>query len=114
MRITTALAAVLLVGGCAPDIPGAATATDPEALRIGRGVLGIQAAIDDPAAPGSLAAVRELGLDSRYYTLVRGWLGQELAGLRSIADARQPESLPDDLQLRIAFLREAIRAIDLE
>ena len=80
---------------------------------IGRKVLAIQHALKNPSAPDSMKAVTELGHDSRYYVIVRGWLSQELAGCQSINDAHRGQ-VPKELTERIAFLRKAIRAIDLE
>jgi hypothetical protein len=87
--------------------------TDAEALRVGRAVDTIRQAIADPATPGALDAVRELGLDSRYYAMVRGWLVQELSGAQSIREARGG-AVPPGVRARIEFLERAIRAIDLE
>jgi hypothetical protein len=87
--------------------------TDEHALWVGRGVLAIAAAIRNPQAPDAMAAVLELGLDSRYYTMVRGWLALQLSGDKSIAQAAGGEVDPQ-VAARIAFLQEAIRAIDLE
>ena len=100
-----------------PLLAGADTptpqATDREALALGRRVLAVQAALDNPTAPGSLAAIRALGLDSRHYTMVRGWLMQQLLGDLGILEA-DPENAPPAVRKRIAFLQRAIRAIDLE
>lgn len=60
-----------------------------------------------------MEAVIDLGLDSRYYVMVRGWLSMQLAGDRSIANA-QGASVSSKVRARIAFLEKAIRAIDLE
>lgn len=63
--------------------------------------------------PGAMDSVLALGLDSRYYVLVRGWLTMQLAGDLNILDARNGDVSPQ-LAARIAFLQKAIRAIDLE
>jgi hypothetical protein len=60
-----------------------------------------------------MESVLALGLDARYYVLVRGWLAMQLAGDLSIVDARNGE-VSRQLAARIAFLQQAIRAIDLE
>ena len=96
-----------------PAGPKQLSKEDREALELGRKVLAVRAAIQNPASPDSLKAVRSLGLDSRYYVLVRGWLTQELRGDQSILDASRGKPRPK-LEARIAFLRKAIRAIDLE
>ena len=87
--------------------------SDDEALRLGRQVLAVRAALDEPAVPGAMQAVMDLGLDSRYYVMVRGWLSMQLAGDRSIADASKSKVSPK-IERRIEFLEQAIRAIDLE
>ena len=86
---------------------------DEHALWLGHRVLAIAAAIRNPEAPDAMAAVLELGLDSRYYVMVRGWLMMQLRGDRSIAQARHGDVSPQ-IAARIAFLEKAIRAIDLE
>jgi hypothetical protein len=84
-----------------------------EATRIGQQVLAIKAALDNPGTPDAMQAVMDLGTDSRYYVMVRGWLSQQLSGDRSIANSSQGDVHPD-LERRIEFLEQAIRAIDLE
>ena len=84
-----------------------------EAQRLGQQILDIKKALTEPASDEALASIVELGTDSRYYTLVRGWLAYELEGLLSILAASEPESRPD-IALRAAFITQAIRAIDLE
>ena len=86
---------------------------DEHALWLGYRVLAIAAAIRNPDAPGSMEAVLELGLDSRYYVMVRGWLAMQLRGDMSILQARNGDVSPQ-IAVRIAFLEKAIRAIDLE
>ncbi|MGB5299662.1 MAG: hypothetical protein WBN08_14900 [Thiogranum sp.] len=86
---------------------------DEHALWLGHRVLAIAAAIRNPDAPGSMEAVLELGLDSRYYVMVRGWLAMQLRGDMSILQARNGDVSPQ-IAVRIAFLEKAIRAIDLE
>jgi hypothetical protein len=86
---------------------------DEHALWLGHRVLAIAAAIRNPDAPDAIEAVLELGLDSRYYMMVRGWLVMQLRGDISIAQARNGDVSPQ-IAARIAFLEKAIRAIDLE
>ena len=73
----------------------------------------VQAALADPTAQDSLQAVRDLGLDSRHYVMVRGWLGLQLRGDRDIVAASQGQVSRGRLQ-RIEFLERASRAIDRE
>ncbi len=96
--------------------PQASCSLSPEdqtALELGRRVSAVAAALKDPRKPGAMQAVVELGLDQRYYGLVRGWLSQQLRGDLSIRDA-SGERTPDLVGKRIEFLERAIRAIDLE
>lgn len=88
-------------------------ACDREALQLGQQVLAVRRALEEPPSEDALAAIVELGTDSRYYTLVRGWLGYELEGLKSVLGAAEPEARPD-IALRAVFIKRAIRAIDLE
>ncbi len=86
---------------------------DEHALWLGHRVLAIAAAIRNPHAPEAMEAVLELGLDSRHYVMVRGWLAMQLRGDMVILQARNGDVSPQ-IVVRIAFLEEAIRAIDLE
>ena len=91
-----------------------APATEDETAReLGRKVIAIQRALENPQAPGSLEAVTALGHDSRYYVMVRGWLSQVLSADSSIRDASK-EGTPQKIKERISFVEKAIRAIDLE
>lgn len=95
--------------GAQPEVVG----VDEHALELGRKVIAVREAIRDPSAPGAMDAVADLGLDSRYYVLTRGWLSMQLEGDRSIANA-QGQDVSTNIQERIEFLQRAIRAIDLE
>ena len=86
---------------------------EEHALWLGHRVLAIAAAIRNPDAPDAMGAVLELGLDSRYYVMVRGWLVMQLRGDLSISQARNGDVSPQIAE-RIAFLEKAIRSIDLE
>jgi hypothetical protein len=89
------------------------SSADEHALWLGQSILAIAAAIRSPESPDAMDAVLALGLDSRYYVLVRGWLSMQLAGDIDIMEARNGDVSPQ-LAARVAFLRKAIRAIDLE
>ena len=91
----------------------AASADDQSARELGRKVLAVRQALANPKAPGAMQAITDLGLDSRHYVMVRGWLVQELAGATSIRDANRGK-VTVELNERIDFLHKAIRAIDLE
>ncbi len=86
---------------------------DEEALSLGRRVLAVRAAIWNPRAPGAMSAIVDLGTDSRYYTMVRGWLVMQLHGDKSVVEARKGRTASEICD-RIEFLEQAIRAIDLE
>jgi hypothetical protein len=91
----------------------ASMADDQAALELGRKVLAIREALHNPGGPHALQAVTDLGLDQRYYVMVRGWLAYQLAGDRSILDAARGQARAA-VRERIHFLEQAIRAIDLE
>ena len=93
--------------------PGDPSRADEHALWLGQRVLAIAEAVRKPDEPDALEAVLELGLDSRYYVMVRGWLAMQLRGDKSIAQALNGEVSPQ-IAARVAFLEKAIRAIDLE
>jgi hypothetical protein len=81
-------------------------------MELGHKVFAVRQAIQDPGSANAMQAVTDLGHDQRYYTMVRGWLGYQLEGDRSILAAA--EQTPDEVRQRIEFLEQAIRAIDLE
>ena len=83
------------------------------ALELGRKVLVVRVAIQNPGMPNAMQAVTDLGRDQRYYVMVRGWLSYQLQGDMSILDANK-EQTRDEIKMRINFLEKAIRAIDLE
>ena len=115
MNIILATVALTIIASASPAM-GAEQASercDADASALGRKVLAVQAALAGPTAPGAADAIKALGLDSRYYVMVRGWLSMQLAGDRSIANARG-DATPRHIQERIDFLEQAIRAIDLE
>ena len=86
---------------------------DTADAELGRRVDAVRWAIGNPDDPKAMEAIRDLGLDSRYYTLVRGWLRMHLEGDLSIA-AASGEHTPAAVSKRIDFLQQAIREIDLE
>ena len=87
--------------------------TGQTALELGRKVLAVREAIQNPGMPNAMQAVTDLGYDHRYYVMVRGWLSYQLQGDMSILDASR-EQIRDEVRARINFLEKAIRAIDLE
>lgn len=85
-----------------------------DVCKLGQAVLAIQNAIANPDAPYSLDAVKELGLKTAHYSMVRGWLVQELSGAESIKSSQKKVAINSVIDARIDFLKKAIRAIDLE
>ena len=83
---------------------------ESEEYQIGVMVQHITAAIHDPENPESLEIIVRYGMDSRYYVMIRGWLVQELAGVKS--QNRAKHNL-QHMQQEI-LLTKAIRRIDLE
>jgi hypothetical protein len=95
-------------------VSGPVVAAEPaEAAQLGRQVIALRNAIENPNAPNAMRAVTDLGRDQRNYVMVRGWLSYQLRLDTSILDNTR-EQVPDELAERIAFLKKAIRAIDLE
>ena len=100
----------------APALAGGASLSpsETEALELGHRVLAVKNALQDPETPGALAAVVDLGTDSRHYVMVRGWLMLQLKADTSILEATRESALPPDIETRVDFIKTAIRAIDLE
>lgn len=102
-------------------IPALATEpTQSDEYAIGVMVKSLDHAIKHPSN-SSLATITEYGTDSRYYVMIRGWLVQELQGVKSQLAAYRLDTLDtsDDqhrarLQHKVDFLTQAIRRIDLE
>lgn len=82
--------------------------------EIGEMVKKLQVAIKSPQSKASLLVIYEYGTDSRYYSMIRGWLVQELSAVESQLNASQSEALSKAFTLRADFLKQAIRLIDLE
>lgn len=101
-----------MAGDC-PLEPVDQAQPDEHALWLGKRILAIAEAIDSPETPGAMEVVLALGSDSRYYVMVRGWLAMQLAGDLSIMESHHGDVSPQ-ITARIAFLRKAIRTMDLE
>ena len=99
---------------CSGSIANAdAMSGDQTSMDLGRKVLAVMEAIQNPEEANAMRAVTELGRDQRYYVMVRGWLSYQLEGDMSILSAAG-EQAPHEIRERIRFLKQAIRAIDLE
>jgi hypothetical protein len=86
---------------------------DRQVLNLGYRILAVQDAIANPETPGAMQAILELGHDSRYYVMVRGWLELQLRADSSILAASRGDA-PPNIVRRVALLQKAIRALDLE
>ena len=90
---------------------------DQQALDLGRKVIKARAALKVPAKQTSIETIRELGLDSRYYVMTRGWITQHISmaeSYRGTSKYRQDETYRKEIDDRITALRKLLRAIDLE
>lgn len=89
-----------------------------QTYQIGVMVEAISDALTRPNDSESLVTISQYGTDSRYYVMIRGWLVQELAGVKSQLDASQvSESNSENKQKfidKVTFLQQAIGRIDLE
>jgi hypothetical protein len=111
--VAAVLRVILFVVLSCCNISSASELTDAEALELGYRVSAINEALQNPGAPGALQAITDLGHDQRYYVMVRGWLMYQLQGDMSILQASQGQ-VPEAIRVRIDFIQQAIRAIDLE
>ena len=84
---------------------------DLEALKLGKQILAIQEALNNPGDPNSIHSITALGWDQRYYLMVRGWLVQRLQADQSAYTGSESQT---HLGERIEFIKLAIRTIDLE
>ncbi len=90
---------------------------DKEALELGRKVINVKAALQTPEKRTSIEAIRDLGLDSRYYIMVRGWIRQHISmteSYRGTTTYHDSEDRKKEVDGRIKALQKALRAIDLE
>jgi hypothetical protein len=108
------LAAHLAVISSPGSVAGSTSmADDQSAMELGRKVLAVREALQNPRGLNAMQAVTDLGQDQRYYVMVRGWLAYQLEGDRGILDAAGGQARAAVTE-RIHFLEQAIRAIDLE
>jgi hypothetical protein len=93
------------------------TEADQRALEVGKKVLAVQAALQSPCETSAMDAIKDLGHDSRYYVLTRGWIHQHLRMAESYRDTqkyRETEEYQKQVDKRIQCLQKMIRALDLE
>jgi hypothetical protein len=84
------------------------------AYEIGIMVQQLQIALAAPEDANSLTTIKQYGTDSRYYSMIRGWLMQELLASESQLSASDNQLYIDKFQQKADFLKQAIRMIDLE
>ena len=113
IRTLIAASLVLALSSAYTNGATAGQSCDGEVYELGSQIQAIYAAISSPESPAAMETITRLGTDSRYYTMVRGWLAMQLAGDRSILDSTGIEQNPA-IAARVTFLEKAIRAIDLE
>jgi hypothetical protein len=89
------------------------SAEDQRALRIGREVLAVRKAIKNYDSPDAAKAIRDAGTITANYVMVRGWLSEELRTATHMAEVRKGKAR-EESQKKAAFLKRAIRSIDLE
>jgi hypothetical protein len=85
-----------------------------QAYEIGIMVQQLQLALTASEDVNSLTTIQHYGTDSRYYSMIRGWLMQELLGSQSQLNASNDPLYIDKFQQQTDFLKQAIRMIDLE
>lgn len=107
IRLPSLLILSALLTGCA---------TGGSDAELGRRVEAARAALSSPQQPEAqrLAAISALGHDSRYYSMMRGWLSTTLQGVESQLAASSTARQQAERARERDFLQRALRAIDLE
>ena len=93
------------------------SAADKHALEVGRKVIRLREALKKPGSAEAAQAVQDLGTDSRYYVMVRGWIVQHkhmAESYRDVSSYRSSEEYRKGVDARIAALSKLLRRIDLE
>lgn len=85
-----------------------------EAQKIGEMVQKLQVAMRSPNDPRSLGIISLYGNDRRYYSMVLGWLFQELIGVESKLHASKSYTQSEVFQHHSNFLKQAIRSVNLK
>ncbi len=93
---------------------GSAKVINSETYKIGLMVEEINLALKAKNKEQSLQTITEYGTDSRYYSMIRGWLFQELVSVESQLGATKNASDSIRFQKQSNFLKQAIINIDLE
>ena len=90
---------------------------DQHALEVGRKVVRLRAALKTPDSPEAVKAVQSLGLDSRYYVMVRGWVVQHIhmaESYRGTTTYNNSAAYREKVDGQIAAYKKLLRRIDLE
>lgn len=98
--IAVLLTLCAFIGSTCSIANGASMADQQTAMDLGRKVLAVREAIQNPGVPKAMQAVTDLGGDQRYYVMVRGWLSYQLDGDRSILNAAKGQTR-DEVKQRI-------------
>lgn len=90
---------------------------DKHALELGRAVLKVKNALQRPEKQGAIDAIRELGLKSKYFVMVRGWIILHIRmteSYRGTTTYAKSEERKKEVEDRIKALGKMLQAIDLE
>lgn len=117
--VASCVFAILLASPSYADqaTPPSLSPQDQQALELGRKVIKARHALKTPGRQSSIADIRDLGLDSRYYVMTRGWITQHISmaeSYRGTSKYKQDEKWRKEIDDRITALKKLLRAIDLE
>lgn len=85
-----------------------------EEYRLGVMIKAVAAAMAAPDDPKSMQVIVDAGTDSRYYMMIRGWLKESLRATESQLEVARDADLKAKFAKKAAFIKRAIRRIDLE
>lgn len=107
------ISSILLISAMLTTQASTEKVVTSETLQIGLMVEAVQTAllVRDQQ---SLQTISLYGTDSRYYSMIRGWLFQELVGVESQLHASKTLKNSEKFQSHSNFLKKAIISIDLE
>ncbi len=109
--------ALFVFGFLVSSLLAAVEVSDEEAMVLGRQVLAVKQALENPEAPESMAAVTALGQDSRYYVMVRGWVVQHIQMAESYRGTSEYKASAErklEVEKKISSYQKMLRRIDLE
>jgi hypothetical protein len=99
------------------EVTSALSQEDRYALSLGQKILKIEEALKHPEKKESIDAVKDLGLMTRNYAMVRGWVLQHISmaeSYRDVSNYNVSEEYKKKVEDRIKALKKMLRAIDLE